>query len=338
MRLADEIVVLDTGSTDETVAKLKKLGVKVAQKIHPEFRFDIARNESLSLVPHDTDICVCTDLDEVFEGDWRTKIERAWSGGTTLCRYRYIWSHIGDKSGVEFYANKIHAYGAYRWIYPVHEVLEFDSEYPLKEKTLTLTDLVLHHYPDQTKSRASYLPLLELCAVENPNCDRTAHYLGREYYFHRRYDDAIAWLKRHLGLKNATWLDERVASMRIIAKCYEQKGEFALAERWYLKAVSQDVNSREAWVEYQTFLYNRGDYDGVIYAGVRAISIKNKNLSYITDPIAWGERAYDLLSIAYYNVGDYENAVKYGTIAHEISPTARIWANLKLYKKAFLSV
>ena len=63
MKEADEIIVLDTGSTDKTVKLLKDLGVTVKSKKIKPFRFDIARNLSLDLVPKDTDICVCTDLD-----------------------------------------------------------------------------------------------------------------------------------------------------------------------------------------------------------------------------------------------------------------------------------
>ena len=77
MKEADEIYVLDTGSTDNTVNKLQELGVNVTQKIITPWRFDIARNESLNLVPKNTDICVCTDLDEVFEPGWRKKLEQA---------------------------------------------------------------------------------------------------------------------------------------------------------------------------------------------------------------------------------------------------------------------
>lgn len=66
MREADEIYVLDTGSTDQTVELLTGLGVHVTkEEIHP-WRFDTARNRSLALVPEDCDICVCTDLDEFF--------------------------------------------------------------------------------------------------------------------------------------------------------------------------------------------------------------------------------------------------------------------------------
>lgn len=67
MQEADEIYVLDTGSTDQTVEKLKVRGIRVEKKIIIPWRFDVARNESLKLVPADCDVCVCTDLDEVLK-------------------------------------------------------------------------------------------------------------------------------------------------------------------------------------------------------------------------------------------------------------------------------
>ena len=73
MKEADEIVVVDTGSTDNTVQKLKSLGIKVYQKIFSPWRFDKARNYSLSKISSDVDVCMSTDLDEVFEQGWRKK-------------------------------------------------------------------------------------------------------------------------------------------------------------------------------------------------------------------------------------------------------------------------
>lgn len=64
MRPADHIVVLDTGSEDNTVELLTSLGVEVHQKQYEHFRFDVARNDSLKLVPDEYNIRVCTDIDE----------------------------------------------------------------------------------------------------------------------------------------------------------------------------------------------------------------------------------------------------------------------------------
>ena len=74
MSEADDICVLDTGSTDDTVERLKARGAHVEQKIIAPWRFDVARNKSLKLIPKDADICCCIDLDEQFQPGWREKL------------------------------------------------------------------------------------------------------------------------------------------------------------------------------------------------------------------------------------------------------------------------
>ncbi|MEG3069920.1 MAG: hypothetical protein RQM92_02880 [Candidatus Syntrophopropionicum ammoniitolerans] len=75
---ADTVIVLDTGSSDRTVEKLRERGALVYERRISPWRFDEARNYALGCVPEDTDICVSNDLDEVFELGWRRKLESAW--------------------------------------------------------------------------------------------------------------------------------------------------------------------------------------------------------------------------------------------------------------------
>ena len=126
MKEADEIYVLDTGSSDNTVDKLKNLGVKVSKKVINPWRFDVARNESLKSVPKDADICICTDLDEVFEKGWRKVLENIWNNNLTRIAYNYNWSlDENNKPLVNFYIEKIHNRNDYIWTHPVHEVLKY---------------------------------------------------------------------------------------------------------------------------------------------------------------------------------------------------------------------
>ena len=74
MREADWVVVLDTGSDDGTPEMLRKLGAQVTEEVISPWRFDVARNRSLELVPEEADICVCTDLDEVLRPGWRAAL------------------------------------------------------------------------------------------------------------------------------------------------------------------------------------------------------------------------------------------------------------------------
>ena len=68
-------------------------------------------------------ICVCTDLDEVFDKGWRKSLEKVWKDGVTRANYRYTWSFTKEgKEGVVFWAEKIHSRHGYKWTHPVHEL------------------------------------------------------------------------------------------------------------------------------------------------------------------------------------------------------------------------
>ena len=246
---ADRVVVLDTGSEDGTVERLRARGAEVHQEVISPWRFDAARNRSLELVPEEADICVCTDLDEVFRPGWREALERAWQPGTGQARYRYTWSFNPDGSeGVVFWIEKIHARRGYRWVHPVHEVLRWTGpEEP--GPAVWAEGIQLDHHPDPEKSRGQYLPLLEQAVAEEPDDDRNVHYLGREYFFHGRWEDCVRTLERHLAMPSALWRDERAASMGYIAKAWERLGRRDLALGWHLRAAAEAPHLREPWLD-----------------------------------------------------------------------------------------
>ena len=254
MREADEIIVLDTGSTDNSVKLLKDLGVKVTTKEIKPWRFDVARNKSLELVPIDTDICVCTDLDEVLERGWREKLENAWQENTTRLKYTYNWSFDEyGKPATTFLLNQIHKRKGYHWYHPVHEILVPEE----KEEEVICEQIILNHYPDSSKSRSNYLPLLEMSVEEDPTDDRNMHYLGREYMYYGKYNESIDTLIKHLNLPTSKWDAERCASMRFIARCYLGLNRLNEAEMWYQKAIKEAPYLRESYVELAKLFFDQ---------------------------------------------------------------------------------
>ena len=332
MKEADEIYVLDTGSTDQTVSLLEEAGVHVKVEVIDPWRFDVARNKSLEMVPEDTDICVCTDFDEVFDPGWREKIEKAWQEDTTRCQYTYHWSLDQDgKPVVSFFLNQVHKRFGYRWTHPVHEVLSYDFG---EEVVVSCPDVILRHYPDTTKSRSSYLPLLELSVKEDPEDDRNMHYLGREYMYYEMWEKSIETLKKHLSLKSAVWKDERAASMRFIARCYKHLGNLEEARRWYSLAFLEAPHLRDALVEKALLEYEEEQYSEVEKLCFRALEIKGHEKTYINEPFSWNNTIYDLLSISAYYLGRYEQAVYFVDIALEYTPNdSRLLNNRKLFKE-----
>ena len=324
MKEADKIFVLDTGSTDNSYNLLKKLGVCVKRmKIKP-WRFDVARNISLDMIDEDCDICVCTDLDEVFEKGWRDKLEKIWNKNITRVSYTYNWSLENNKPLVSFYLDQIHKRHGYKWVRPVHEVLESDNEIKVLEDKI-----VLNHYPDLSKKR-NYLPLLELSVKEDPFDDRNMHYLGREYMYLKKWNKAIDTLICHLNLKTALWKDERCASMRFIGRCYKNLNRYFESEMWYKKAIEEAPYLKEGYAELGIFYYENKEYEKAIFLLEKVLKIKVNYKTYITEYFSTDLYIHDILSICYFNINDFNNSLKHINEALKLDNNERLVNNKKI--------
>ncbi|MGL4373357.1 MAG: glycosyltransferase [Turicibacter sp.] len=332
MSEADLVVVMDTGSSDKTVERLKERGAIVYKNEIVPWRFDVARNKSLEFVPDDVEICICTDLDEVFEPGWREHLESQWKQESHRGIYTYNWSLNNDGTPkIQFKREKIHNRKDYVWIHPVHEVLHFIGDGV--ENVVELSDIVLNHYPDLSKSRGQYLSLLELSASENPNDHQTVFWLGREYLYYQNYDMCIETLKKHLQLKSAIYIEERSAAMRFIADSYKLKGNFSEAKSWLFKAIAECPNVREPYFYMARLGYEQEDWILVYWMCTKGLEIIEKGDSYLLEPQCWGYILYDYAAISGYQLGLYKESYEYALKASILEPNnRRLKENLSLIR------
>ena len=315
---ADLRLIVDTGSTDRTIEIAQSSGCTVASISISPWRFDDARNAALALIPSDFDYCIALDADEVLQPGWRSELERV-EQGVTRPRYKYVWSWNADGSeGLTYMGDKIHARKGYRWRHPVHEVIT-----PIDGEKQGNVGLQIHHHPDHSKSRSQYLPLLELAVREDPNDDRNQFYLGREYMFNNRTEDAQRHLAKHLEL--STWKAERATAMRFLSRVTDD------TEHWLLRACAEAPSRREPWVELAQFYYNRKAWTSCLAAAERALTISNKPLEYLCEAASWGSQPHDLASIAAWNMGLKDRSVDHSINAYSKEPSnQRLVDNLSL--------
>jgi len=227
---------------------------------------------------------------------------------------------------------KIHRRHGFHWIHPVHEVLKYSGSDP--DDIVFIGDLYLHHRPDPLKSRGQYLPLLELSAEENPEDDRGMFWLGREYFYNGRYDEAIQTLERHLKIPSACWDEERSASMRFIAKSYQGKNDSSQAQSWLLRAVAECPLIREPWLELSKLGYSAMDWELCLFAARRGLEITSPSGSYLVETESWGFSLDDLAAIAYYRLGLYREALPHALKACQLQPgDARLEQNVKFIEE-----
>lgn len=174
---ADYRVVVDTGSKDLTWALLgRERDVQRHRIMVSPWRFDMARNAALTLVPDDVDVCVSLDMDEVTEPEFFAGIREAWTEGSF-----HRASVPLTAGGATFRTDsRVHYRHNYLWKHAVHEIIT--PYYTFPERVIELA-AGIRHLPDDDKSRGQYLDLLILDTQENPGDWRGWVYLCRERYF-----------------------------------------------------------------------------------------------------------------------------------------------------------
>lgn len=324
---ADCILILDTGSTDNTFAvanqalsNYKGCGILESFSVVP-WRFDTARNKALDLLPDDIDLCVALDMDEVLVPGWREHLESI-SDGVTRPRYKYVWSWNDDGTeGLVYGGDKIHARHGYVWKHPVHEVIT-----PTIPEVQEWVGLQIHHHPDNSKSRGQYFDLLKLAVEEDPNDDRNQFYLGREYFFHGNTQDAMVHLDRATQLSR--WNPEIAAAFRLMYKC---SGNV----EYLFSALKVDVSRRETLVAMAQHYHNVGSWLACHQFAVSALSVTEKPLDYLCEADAWGWLPYDLAAISAWHLGRVDEAQRWGVEAVRLNPgDERLVANLGWYSGA----
>lgn len=204
----DYMVVLDTGSTDETWNLLKaKAAVDsrliLEQRIFSPFDFSKARNYNLSMVPDEVEWCLSPDMDEWFSINVLEEIDRTVKQNpdvTNITTTRLdIYSKdvfVGPPYNIP--TNKIHRRHHYHWVAPIYEHLWPNDL--ANQKEVYNDKIFLIHNQDTTKPRSTlYLDMMKTRYDEDQTDCWNNWYLLNHYYrekkLHEYVDVALNFLK-----------------------------------------------------------------------------------------------------------------------------------------------
>jgi len=311
---ADYRVVLDTGSTDGTVAKLRELGVTVHEQQFTPWRFDHARNAALACVPSDADICISQDMDEFLEEGWRAKMTAAWQADTTRLAYTYVFDYRVGGANEGYRMDKIHARNGYTWRRPVHETVWSTLGYENIAEDLSIK---LNQIQDRNKpTRSNYLPLMQIATQEDPMDSQLGFWYGRELMYANRHDDAVRELERYLSLDSSKWPIERSEAMIYIARMSDSR-----RLEYLQRALISAPERRQVWLELARYYYGKQDWHGLLWACGSGLDKSRRDHSYLDHVDAWGNQLQDFGSIAAANLGWYKKSVEWCQAAINIQPT-----------------
>lgn len=348
---ADYRILLDTGSTDDSVTIAEACGVTVHHKVFNPWRFDHARNYLLDLIPDDVDWIFNLDVDEVFgEGWYQALAKMPNDGSVNRPRYIYTWNWesfmVNDdgsvdiqetirngKPGLTYQGDKCTRRFTHRWKGACHEVNI--TEPGNQELQAFCEGLRVYHFADNTKSRGGYLDLLILDVEEDPTNARNTYYLGREFMYRGMAEQSINMLKHHLSLETAWWKPERGFACRYIARQVPEHEKY----EWLLKSVAEYPTGRECWLELAQWAHDRNRWLDCYWAAKKALEQTNRGDLYLTEARSWGWMPHDLAALASYRLGMYEEALMHGKNALSYATDdERLKKNLFYYKNALSKI
>ena len=229
----DEIIICDTGSTDKTIEIAKKYTDHVYTDYKWDDSFAKARNQAKQYCTSDWILSI--DADEVLAKGGLKKIRSALSPKVTAFNVT-----MQDSKGNSFkFPRVFRNIESIFWKGACHNYLNTQPQGEID------THITYGYSPAHSADPDRSLKILQK-AVEDGEGPREMYYLGREYFYKKRWDEAITTIKQYLD--KAHWGPEMAEANLTLARCHWAKKDLMNAQRSCMEALRINANFQEAIV------------------------------------------------------------------------------------------
>ncbi len=233
--LVDEIIVVDTGSEDDTIDVARKRGAKIFSYPWRD-NFSAARNFSFSKAA--MDYILWLDADDVLEPEDREKfrnLKEVLSSDISVVNMLYN-AGFDRKGKVTFSYRRerlLRRRDNFQWQGAVHEAIT------PRGKVLD-TDIAITHRKEGAGDPDRNLRIYEKQIAMGKTLEpREKFYYGRELMFHNLWSQAIRVLEDFLVTPGA-WLENQVSACLDLSRCYQSIGDERGEIESLLKSLSYD--------------------------------------------------------------------------------------------------
>ena len=325
--IADEIIIVDTGSTDKT----KEIAKEFTNKIYDfDWVYDFSKARNYSFSKATKDYIMWLDADDVILEEDIKKIKilkKILTPDIDMVTFKYNLNV--DENGIpslSYRRERIFKRSKnYKWIGPVHEVIE------RKGKVLD-EDIAITHKKIHPAKPGRNLKIFEKMKENDMIFDaRQTFYYARELMYVGKLEDSIKEYTKFLSMKDA-WIENKISAYLDLYDIYLKLNDDELALSYLFKTFMLDIPRAEVCSKIGMFFVEKKKYMIAKYWFEEALS-KEFDLSsggfFIKD-------YYDFipfieLGLCYYYLGNIEKAYEYNEKAGKIKPQDPSYLNNKTF-------
>lgn len=324
-KFADEIVIVDTGSTDATVEIAKKF----TDKVH-FFKwcddFSAARNYAFDKA--ESDLVMWLDADDIITDENCAKIKNLKNNfqGFDMAVLPYAAAFDGDKPTFIYNRERIFRRDkGYRFLGEVHEAVT-------PHGNIFYSDAVIYHKKEKQNEPLRNLRILQKKVSEGKELsDREKFYYGRELLFNKMYRESIAILEDFLNGNG--WVVNRAEACLNLYQAYRSIGEDDKAMSALLKSFAICPPNSQICCILGEHFYNRDELNSSVYWYEAALTAVNAEGSFVNVDFC-GFIPYMQLCVLYDRLGDKQKAYACNEKAGEIKPNNEKYLyNVKYFEK-----
>lgn len=333
--LVDEIIIVDTGSTDGT----KEIAKQFTDKIF-DFKwiddFSAARNFAFSKATMDYIFWMDAD-DIILEEDQKKfkalKEELTNDVDTVSMLYHIAFDEYNNPT-FSFRRNRIvKRERNYVWRGAVHEYLEFggnvfESDVAIthrkkdKKKNIGPSDRNLKIYEKRLEKGETFTP-------------RDLFYYSNELKDHQQFEKAIVYYQKFLDTDKG-WIEDKIRACINMAACHRSLGNTEQEIEVLVKSIIYDVPRPEVSCRMGDLYKERGLHEKAILWYNLAVQVDTSKIKGFKQESYSTWYPYLQLCVCHWHNGDFELAGEYNKLAKQYRPNdPAVLQNEEFFKKLF---
>lgn len=322
----DQVVLLDTGSTDDTKQVFRKW-VKTEKESNPDFDgtvhdfkwiddFAAARNAADELLT--TDWLCWADADDEILGAHNLRALAANAPDEVaafVCGYDYARDAQGNCACYLRRERLVRA-GKGTWVGRVHESQLVDGQ---QQDVPADTVLWKHLKDDAGDSSDRNRRILEKWVEDEPHNPRVLSYLGTEYLVIGEHEKAVPHFEQYLDLRTG-WDEERAQVCRKLSQCLNIMGDQQKAVDVALTALELMPTWPDSYLSLAEAYHQVGQYEKSVYWADRVLEAGQPNTLLIINPLDYTLQPLLVKSSALGGLSRWDEAIEVAEQALAINP------------------